>query len=161
MNTIDPAGQGRDEAVKEMLGWSFAETMEEGKRADSKAGHLLGLFGVLTAGVAAVASRADLPPGAVVVLWVSVAPLAGSLVQLLLALRPCYAEAPFTRYAVWPLTRIAAEFVSTDPVSYRADRLQRQSHATVRKYRAIRTAVHLVLLGGVGLVLATVLAAIT
>lgn len=152
---------GADQPVTEMIGWSFAETMDESKRADTKAGHLLGLFGVLTAGVVAVASKVTLPTAVMVVLWVSAVPLAASLVLLLLALRPCYAEAPFARYAVWTPTLIAAEFRDiADAVVYRADRLHRQSVPIVRKYRAIRGAVHLVLLGGIGLVLAAGLMAV-
>jgi hypothetical protein len=85
-----------------------------------------------------------------------------ALAVLLLALRPNHFGAPFTRYALLPSTVIARELRETSRASleYRAERIHQQSAATTRKYRAVRIAVHLVLLGGAGLVVALVLLAL-
>lgn len=153
----------RDEVpASTVASWVLRETVDEGNRADTKAGHLLSLFGVLAAAVVAVASKAGLPPAVSIVLWISAAPMVLALAVLLLALRPNCIGAPWARYALLPSTVIARELCETSqaPLEYRADRIHQQSAATTRKYRAVRIAVHLVLLGGAGLIVAVVLLAL-
>jgi hypothetical protein len=139
-----------------VAGWSIEELSDQARRADTKAGHLLGLFSLLAAATTAVAAKAGLPLAATVVLWVSVVPLLAALVVLLVAVRPATAGAPFERYAVWTAGVIADDYraLAADLLVYQADRAHDHAVAVVRKFRAIRRAVHLVLLGGTGLVVA-------
>lgn len=154
------SGSGLDEdALTDILGYGSAEVLEEGKRADTKAGHLLSAFGLLLAAVVAIATKVTLPLAATVTLWVSAAPLAAALVRLLWAIRPRVTGAPYLRYSALPPDRIRAELREyQSPSHYRADRIHHQSAAVVRKYRAIRAAVGFVLIGGTGLILTAALA---
>lgn len=156
------ARRAHDRAAGQIGDLLNTELTDHANRSDAKASTLLGLFGVLAAAVVAVASKAGLPVAATVVLWVSAIPMIAALVVLLLAVRPVISGAPFEQYAAWTTAVIVQEIRSAaaDPVGYRAERARDHAVAIVRKLRAVRRAVHLVLLGGVGLVLAAVLAAI-
>lgn len=156
------ARRAHDRAAGQIGDLVNAELTDHANRADSKAGQLLGLFGVLAAAVVAVASKAGLGVAATIVLWISATPMIAALVVLLLAVRPVITGAPFEQYARWTTALISKEFheAAADPIGYRADRARDHASAVVRKLRACRRAVHLVLLGGIGLVLAAILAAI-
>ncbi|WP_326960549.1 Pycsar system effector family protein [Amycolatopsis sp. NBC_01286] len=143
--------------VTDLIGQAHTEVLEEGRRADTKAGHLLSSFGLLAGAVAFVAQLPGLPTAATITLWISAAPIATAFVRLLLAVRPRTTGAPYTRYAVMTPAAIVREFGHHSPAEYRAARLTLQSGAAARKYNAIRQAVGLVLLGVAGLPIAGVL----
>jgi hypothetical protein len=146
------------DAVNDLIGQGHTEMLEEGRRADTKAGHLLSSFGLLAGAVAFVAQLPGLPTAAAIALWVSAAPIAGAFVRLLLAVRPRTAGAPYLRYAQMTPDAVVSEFERhASPAEYRAFRLIRQSGAVARKYRAIRQAIGLVLLGVTGLPIAGLL----
>lgn len=155
---LDPPAELDPTTVAELLAHGHAEILEEGRRADTKAGHLLSSFGLLAGAVAFVAQLPGLPTAAAVALWVSTAPIAGAFVRLLLAVRPHIAGAPYARYALMTPAAVVREFEHHgSPAEYRAHRLIRQSGAATRKFRAIRQSIGLVLLGVAGLPLAGLL----
>lgn len=144
--------------VADLVGQAHTEVLEEGRRADTKAGHLLSSFGLLAGAVAFVAQLPGLPTAAAVTLWLSAAPIAAAFVRLLLAVRPRTTGASYARYAVMTPAAIVREFEQhPSPAEYRAFRLHRQSGAAARKYAAIRQAIGLVLLGVAGLPMAGLL----
>jgi pycsar effector protein len=146
------------DTVIDLIGHGHNEMLEENRRADTKAGHLLASFGLLAGAVAFVAQLPGLPIAAAVALWVSAAPIAGAFIRLLLAVRPHTAGAPFTRYALMTPAAVVREFERhASPAEYRAFRLADQSRAAARKFRAIRQAIGLVLLGVAGLPIAGLL----
>ncbi|HVK05106.1 MAG TPA: hypothetical protein VM490_16635, partial [Armatimonadaceae bacterium] len=108
----NPARRPRltDAEVGELLNLGYADALEEGRRADTKAGHLLTVFGVLVAAVAAVASRGGLPLGSTVVLWVSAAPIATAFIRLLLAIRPQIEGHPLAHFASCPPADVLRTF---------------------------------------------------
>lgn len=155
---LDTSAVLDDATVAELVAHGHTEVLEEGRRADTKAGHLLSSFGLLAGAVAFVAQLPGLPAAAAVALWLSAAPIAGAFVRLLLAVRPRTTGASFTRYAQMTPAAVVSEFQRhPSPAEYRAHRLIRQSEAAARKYRAIRQAIGLVLLGVGGLPIAGLL----
>lgn len=138
--------------VTDLIGQAHTEVLEEGRRADTKAGHLLSSFGLLAGAVAFVAQLPGLPAAAAVTLWISATPIAAAFVRLLLAVRPRTVGASYARHAVMTPDAIVREFERhTSPAEYRAFRLSRQAAAAARKYTAIGQAIGLVLLGVAGL----------
>uniref|UniRef100_UPI003F49845D Pycsar system effector family protein n=1 Tax=Amycolatopsis sp. CA-082387 TaxID=3239918 RepID=UPI003F49845D len=156
---LDAASAELDAAtVTDLIGQAHTEVLEEGRRADTKAGHLLSSFGLLAGAVAFVAQLPGLPTAAAITLWLSAAPIAAAFVRLLLAVRPRTAGASYARHAAMTPAAIVREFEHhPSPGEYRALRLRRQSAAAARKYAAIRQAIGLVLLGVAGLPIAGLL----
>jgi hypothetical protein len=141
---------------------ALTEILAEEERADGKARDLLGLFGVLTGTVITVAITVHLPTGATIALWVTALPLLAALGKLLLIIRPDFAEALFTQYAQLTPQALATRFrAESDAVlANRAQRVQGHAASVVRKYTGIRAAVNLVLIGGLGVIAALILAVI-
>jgi hypothetical protein len=152
-----------EEDARQLAADALTEVMNAEARADGKACDLLGFFGVLTVATVALASKAGLPAAVTVTLWVAAAPMVAAWVRLLLVVRPPFTgDVSFARYALRTTQTIAADFRADGEafLAVRADRIRVQSAAVVRKYRGIRIAVHLVLLGGAGLVVALALAVV-
>src|SRR6185503_8278228 len=78
-------------------------------RADTKAGHLLGVFGIVLAGVIAIAGRSQSTEPIRILLWISAAPMTVAWALLLFVVRPAYKGAPYTHYSDTTVDELVAQ----------------------------------------------------
>lgn len=133
-------------------------------RVDAKAGTLLTLAGVaLTVGLG-VLTRANLPTIATLTGWATVGVVAAAAGTLATAVRPNLAgNHGFMRYVRTRPGQLVTEFVTAGPtqrLTAGAHRLVWLSQAVHRKYRRVRAAVDLLMVGIAGLALTAALAAL-
>lgn len=131
-------------------------------RIDTKAGLLLGLTGAAATAAPLYVTGAGLPLAAAVFAWLGVAAFVASAASLALAIRPVLnmkSREPhgLVLYARASVTQIIADVARANSLEALAGKLAGLSTAANSKYRKIRTAVDLALVG-LGL---TVLTAIT
>lgn len=121
-------------------------------RIDVKAGLLLGLTGAAATAGPVVITGAHLPEVAAAAAWTAVVAFTHAAVSLAVAVRPALvtrSRTPygFMRYAGRPVETILAELGEVRSPQMLARRLADVAAATAAKYRRIRLAVDVLLLG--------------
>lgn len=148
--------------AREVATDALTDVLADENRADGKARDLLVPIGILTGAVITAAVLPQLPTSVTVALLATALPLLVALGKLLLVIRPNVAGSLIAQYAELTTQALAARFrIEADAVlANRAERVQEHAASVVRKYAGIRAAVNLVLIGGIGVIAAVVLAVV-
>lgn len=140
-----------------------AQVQDALRRVDSKATALLTLFGAALAGAIALAARHPAGAGAVL-LWVSLAPIGAAVTLLLLTIRPQLTTRPIPGtwlYAaqVGPSTLLGTYTPDRADLMAVAEHVCDLARIARAKYRRVRTAVVLLLVGLLPLVTSVLITA--
>jgi hypothetical protein len=130
---------------------AFTDVTDQLRRADTKAASLLPLFGGFLAGVVALSTR-SMPVVSVVLLWLSAMPMVLAVLLLLNAVRPRFDDnAAFgfprlVRFTGRP-SELLSELAEESPLTAQAVEVSTLANIVRAKYRRVRTAVDLLVLG--------------